>query len=51
MRVIAMVGSFSWVVVGASTGIKSAMCIAVAAETLMYRDGNALPAALWYLVD
>ena len=51
MRMIAAAGSFSWIVVGASTGIEGAACIVVAAETLMYRDRNALPTALWCLVD
>ena len=51
MRMIAAVGSFSWITVGASTGVEGAVCIAVAAETLMYRDRSALPAALWCLVD
>ena len=35
-RMIAMVGSFSWVTVGASTGIEGATCVVVATETLMY---------------
>ena len=50
-RVIAVTGSFSWVTVGASTGIEGAACIAVAAEALMHQDHGALPATLWCLVD
>ena len=50
-RMIATVGSFSWVTVGASTGVDGAACVAVAAETLMYLGHSALPVALWCLVD
>jgi len=50
-RMIATVGSFSWVTVGASAGIEGAACVVVAAETLMYRDYSVLPTALWCLVD
>ena len=46
-----MVGSFPWVTVGAPVGINGAACVAVTAETLMYLGRNALPAALWCLVD
>ena len=51
MRMISVVGSFSWVTVGASVGVDGATCIAVAAEALKHRDHDALPTALWYLVD
>ena len=50
-RMIAVVGSFSWVAVGASTGVEGATCVAVVAETLMYQGRSALPTALWCLVD
>ena len=50
-RMIVVAGSFSWVAVGTSMGVDSAMCIAVVAKTLMYRDRGALPTALWCLVD
>jgi len=50
-RMIAVAGSFSWVVVGASAGVEGVACIAVVAKTLMYWDGSVLPAALWCLVD
>ena len=46
-----MVGSFPWVAVGAPAGIDGAACVVIAAETLMYLGRNALPAALWCLVD
>ena len=46
-----MAGSFPWVTVGAPTGVDGAACIAVAAETLMSLGRNALPTALWCLVD
>ena len=46
-----MVGSFPWVTIGAPTDIDGAVCIAVAAETLMYLGRNALLATLWCLVD
>ena len=48
---IAVVGSFSWVIVGASAGVDGAACVTVAAEMLMYLGHNVLPAALWCLVD
>ena len=51
MRMIAAVGSFSWVTVGTSTGVEGAACIAVMTEMLMYLGRSALPAALWCLVD
>ena len=35
-RVIAAMGSFSWVVVGASTGLEGAACVVVAVEALMH---------------
>ena len=50
-RMIAVVGFFSWVVVGASVGVEGAARVAVVAETLMYQDHSALPTALWCLVD
>ena len=46
-----MVGSFPWVAVGAPTGVNGATCVTVVAKTLMYLGRNALPAALWCLVD
>jgi len=51
MRMIAVVGSFSWVAVGASVGVESDACVVVTAETLMYQDRSAPPATLWCLVD
>ena len=51
MRMIATVGTFPWVAVGAPTGIDGAACVAVTAETLMYLGRNALAAALWCLED
>ena len=51
MRMIAAVGSISQVTVGASASIESAACVVVAAETLMHRDRDMLPATLWCLVD
>ena len=51
MRMIAVVGSFSWVVVGTSAGIKGVVCVTVTGETLMYLGHSALPATLWCLVD
>ena len=50
-RMIAMVGSFSRVIVGASVGVEGAACNAVAAEALMHQDRGALPPALWHLMD
>ena len=50
-RMIAAVGSFPWVTIGAPAGIDGAVCVVVVAETLMYLGHNALPAALWCLVD
>ena len=50
-RMIAAVGSFPWVAMGASAGIEGAACIAVVAETLMHRVCSALPVALRHLVD
>ena len=50
-RMIAAAGSFPWVAVGAPAGVDGAACVVVAAETLMYLGHNALPAALWCLVD
>ena len=50
-RMTAVAGSFSRVLVGMPTGVESAMCVTVAVEMLMYRDRDALPAALWCLVD
>ena len=50
-RVIATVGSFSWVIVGMSAGVEGAVCVAVTAETLMYLGHSALPTTLWCLVD
>ena len=46
-----MVGSFSWVTVGASTGVEGAACIAVVAETLMHRDSGVLPITWRCLVN
>ena len=51
LRMIAVVGSFPWVTVGVPTGVDGAACVVVAAETLMYLGCNALPAAMWCLVD
>ena len=51
LRMIVMARSFSWVTVGASVGVEGATCVAVAAETLMYRGRDALSATLWCLVD
>ena len=51
MRMIAAVGSFSWVAVGTSAGVEGAVCITVTTETLMYLGCSALSAALWCLVD
>ena len=50
-RMIATVGSFSWVTIGASTGVDGVACVVVAAETLMYLGRSALLGALWCLVD
>ena len=50
-RMIAVVGSFPWVAVGAPTGVDGAACITVVVETLMYLRRNALPATLWCPVD
>ena len=50
-RMIAAAGSFPWVAVGVPTGVDGAACLAVAAETLMYLGRNALPVALWCVVD
>ena len=50
-RMIAAVGSFSWITVGTSMGVESALCVVVAAETLMHQDRGALHAALWCLVE
>ena len=50
-RMIATAGSFGWVAVGAPMGVDGAACVAVAAETLMYLGRNALPVALWCVVD
>ena len=50
-RMIAAAGSFPWVAVGAPAGVDGATCVVVVAETLMYLGRNALPAALWCLVD
>ena len=46
-----MVGSFPWVAIGVSVGVDGVACIMVVAETLMHWDHNALPVALWRLVD
>ena len=51
MRVIAMMGSFSWVAVGMSTGVEGAARVAITAEMLMYLGHSALPTALRCLVD
>ena len=51
MRMIVAAGSLSRVTIGTSTGVESAACVVVAAETLMHRDSGALHAALWCLVD
>ena len=50
-RMIAAVGSFPRVAVGASAGIDGAARIAVVAEALMYQDRCVLPTALQRLVD
>jgi ketopantoate hydroxymethyltransferase len=50
-RMIATVGSFPWVAIGASAGVDGVACVAVVVETLMYRGRSALPSALWCLVD
>ena len=50
-RMIAVVGSFPRVTIGASMGVEGAACVAVVAETLMHRDCSTLPIALRRLVD
>ena len=50
-RMIAAVGSFPWITLGAHTSIDGAACLTVATETLMYLGHNALPTTLWCLVD
>ena len=50
-RVIAASSSLSWVIIGMSAGIEGVACVMVVAETLMYQDHSALPAALRCLMD
>ena len=51
MRMIAVTGSLSWIIMGTPMSIESATCVAVTAETLMHQDRGTLPAALWCMVD
>ena len=51
LRMIAVVGSFPWVAVGAPAGVDGAVCVAVAAEMLMYLGRSALLTTLWCLLD
>ena len=48
---IAAMGFFSFVTVGAPAGVDGAAHIVVVAETLMYQDGRGLPAAWRCLVN
>ena len=48
---IAAMGFFSFVVVGAPAGIDGATHVTAVAETLMYRDSGALPVARRCLVN
>ena len=50
-RMIAVAGSFSRVAIGTSVGIEGAARVAVAAETLVYRDRSAMPTTLRCLMD
>ena len=50
-RMIAVMGSFPFVAVGAPTGVDGATHVTVVAETLMYRDSGALPVAWRRLVN
>ena len=51
MRVIAVFGSLSWVIVGMSVGIEGVACVMVVAKMLTHRDCGVLPTSLWFLVD
>jgi len=46
-----MASSLPRITVGTPAGVEGVTRIMVAAETLMYRDHSAQPAALWHLVD
>ena len=50
-RMIAAMGSFPSITVGAPVGIDCAAYVTVVAETLMYRDSGVLPAAWRCLVN
>ena len=50
-RMIAVMGSFPFVAVGAPAGVDGAAHVTVMAKTLMYRDSGALPVAWWRLVN
>ena len=50
-RMVAAAGCFSYVAMGAPTGVDGASHIAVVAETLMYRDSGVLRAAWRCLVN
>ena len=48
---IAAMGFFSFVAVGAPAGVDGAAHVTAVAETLMYRDSGALPVAWQHLVN
>ena len=51
LRMIAVMGSFPRVIVGAPTGVDGAARVVVVTEVFMHRDSSELPAAWWCLVD
>ena len=49
--VVVVASPLPCIAVGTPTGVEGVMCVAMEAETLMYQDHGARPAALLCLVD